>query len=132
VAGDSFYKGNMWFDNYDSVTIRVQAMDKSGKVTIAHAGFRIHPSTIDIEQKTQDNPYSLFYEPLNQQLNIQFKKIQPHIRLSLYNTNGQLLLQQDYKNEQLINCKIEQLLSGIYILHIDDYKNKFTDKIYKY
>ena len=132
VAGDSFYKGNMWFDNYDSVTIRVQAMDKSGKVTIAHAGFRIYPSTIDIEEANQPQTYSLFYEPLNQQLNIQFEKIQPHVRLSLFNTNGQLLLQQDYKNEQQINCNIEQLLTGIYILQIDAVNNQFTDRIYKY
>ena len=132
VAGDSFYKGNMWFDNYDSVTIRVQAMDKSGKITIAHAGFRIYPSTIDIEEKNQNKPYSLVYEPLNQQLNIQFENTEPRVRLSLFNTNGQLLLQQDYNNEQHINCKIEQLLTGIYILRIEDMENQFIDKIYKY
>lgn len=132
VAGDSFYKGNIWFDNYDSVTIRVQAMDKSGKITIAHAGFRIYPSTIDIEEKNQNRPYSHYYEPLNQQLNIQFENIEPHVRLSLFNTNGQLLLQQVYKNEQHINCNIEQLLTGIYILRIEDMENQFIDKIYKY
>jgi len=132
VAGDGFYKRNLWFDNYDSVTIRVQAKDKSGKITIAHAGFYIYPSTIDIEPKNQNKPYSLFYEPLNQQLNIQFEKAQPHIRLSVFNTNGQLLLQQDYKNEQRINCKIEQLLTGVYIIRIEGMNNQFIDKIYKY
>ena len=132
VAGDGFYKRNLWFDNYDSVTIRVQAKDKSGKITIAHAGFYIYPSTIDIEQKNQNESYSLFYEPLNQQLNIQFEKMQPYVRLSVFNTNGQLLLQQDYKNEQRINCKLEQLLTGIYILRIDAINNQFIDKIYKY
>jgi len=132
VAGDGFYKRNLWFDNYDSVTIRVQAMDKSGKITIAHAGFRIYPSTIDIEEANQPQTYSLFYEPLNQQLNIQFEKMQPHVRLSFFNTNGQLILQQDYKNEQQINCNIEQLTTGIYILRIDAIDNQFTDKIFKY
>lgn len=105
VAGDGFYKRNLWFDNYDSVTIRVQAKDKSGKITIAHAGFNIYPSTIDIEQKNQNIPYVLFYEQLNQQA---------------------------YKNEQQINCNIEQLLTGIYILQIDVVDNQFTDRIYKY
>ena len=128
VAGDGFYKRNLWFDNYDSVTIRVQAKDKSGKITIAHAGFNIYPSTIDIEQKNQNIPYVLFYE----QLNIQFEKMQAHVRLSVFNTNGQLLLQQAYKNEQQINCNIEQLLTGIYILQIDVVDNQFTDRIYKY
>ena len=132
VAGDGFYKGNLWFDNYDSVTIRVQVKDRSGKITIAHAGFYIYPSTIDIEEKNQNKPYSLFYEPLNQQLNIQFENTEPRVRLSLFNTNGQLLLQQDYNNEQHINCKIEQLLTGIYILRIEDMENQFIDKIYKY
>ena len=132
VAGDGFYKRNLWFDNYDSVTIRVQAKDKSGKITIAHAGFNIYPSTIDIEQKNQNIPYVLFYEQLNQQLNIQFEKMQAHVRLSVFNTNGQLLLQQAYKNEQQINCNIEQLLTGIYILQIDVVDNQFTDRIYKY
>ena len=132
VAGDSFYKGNLWFDNYDSVTIRVQAKDKSGKITIAHAGFRIYPGTIDIEQKNQNNPYSLFYDPLNQQVNIQFGKIEPSIRLSVFNTNGQLLLQQEYINEHHINCQLEQLLTGIYILRIEGMENQFTDKIFIY
>lgn len=132
VAGDGFYKGNLWFDNYDSVTIRVQVKDRSGKITIAHAGFYIYPSTIDIEEKNQNKPYSIFYEPLNQQLNIQFENTEPRVRLSLFNTNGQLLLQQDYNNEQHINCKIEQLLTGIYILRIEDMENQFIDKIYKY
>ena len=132
VAGDGFYKGNLWFDNYDSVTIRVQVKDRSGKITIAHAGFYIYPSTIDIEEKNQNKPYSLFYEPLNQQPNIQFENTEPRVRLSLFNTNGQLLLQQDYNNEQHINCKIEQLLTGIYILRIEDMENQFIDKIYKY
>ena len=121
------YQDSLIMDSYPAGVYFVQLKLGNRKSKIVKA---IKQNPNQINEWTNDNQVTIYPNPFNTQLNIEFNSSQKISKINVYNSLGQIVCSVD-EIEQLQKINLEHLKKGIYILKIENLFGRQMIKIIK-